>query len=1125
VPPNDTHDPLETRSAAPSAAEAAITIEPHPVTGRAYPRPSAAAQHRDPDRYLIINEHGRGGLGRVSRAHDLELGRDVAIKELISRGHLSEVRFLREALITARLEHPGIVPVHEAGRWPDGTPFYAMKLVAGRSLRELIAERTTVDERVALLHHVIAVADAMAYAHGRKIIHRDLKPSNVIVGDFGETIVIDWGLAKDLSATEETTVADAASGTSGDNDLTSTGSVLGTPAYMAPEQERGERVDQRADVFAIGAMLWELCSMHKVPPSDRKQRHRMLRRAGIDNDLVVIIDKAIDADPRRRYPDAGALASDLKAFKSGARITARNYSLFAMLAHWVQRHRLMAVSALAVVVLVAVWYRATLQQRTAELEAQMAQQETRAAQRVADISVTVAAVEQGRQALLHGATAEAETALRKAYERGDRSPGVAFMLARALQPHLAELAQLASSSGPMLSATFSPDGRQIVTTDNRNAQVWDGESYKKLFALPHGDEVHHAVYSADGARLVTAGVGAVKIWDATQGVLVHDLKHRGKPASYWIAAISPDGNRVAAIDVNGDVAHVWDANSGAPLAELRNDAEQVPSLAFSSDGRWLVMSGGDVVHLFDTTTWTVAHTLPARHVRTLSVDPTGPRLVTGTADGDLAIWDIARGARIRVRREIGEPVEKVAYSPNGELIVAAIHDGSARVWDAKSGRLRSHRNARRSRIASIEIDRTSTLVVAASVDGVVVVSDVAHGMTVAVLEGQKTPVRSVHFDPNSRRVIGASRDGTARVWDATSPYRRWSAPPISNGCGLLSLEPDRRFVAIGCVELDTRVWDTAHDRLLAELPAATQVAGDFNSSYPAVSADGDRAASARGNAVVIYDLPGGSPRRTILHRAAVSAVAFAPTGHDLVTGSIDGGLLVTRDDREPVTLPPSPDGIDAAAILADGRVVVAAGNRLRVFDSDRNTMLADLEVPNRVGLLRPSSQGASRLITVPKFTARTSTGLALLWDLERYRVTAELNGTEGAPYSARFVADGQQILTTGTEDAVRLWDGTTGQLRQTYRGSSRFFVDAALSPDRSMVIAGAADGPLWFWDATTERPLWKMQAHKSHVAGVHFEGDDIVTRGFGGEVSRWHLPRPEEVIGLVLPAVATGAPK
>jgi eukaryotic-like serine/threonine-protein kinase len=311
----------------------------------------AANQVGDPERYQILCEHGRGGLGRVSRAHDRSLGRDVAIKELISPGRVSELRFVREAQITARLEHPGIVPIHEAGRWPDGTPFYAMKLVAGRPLRDLIAERTTVDHRIGLLHHVIAIADAIAYAHGRNIIHRDLKPANVIIGDFGETIVIDWGLAKDLSTSDESPIDASSFRAAQDRDLTAAGAVVGTPSYMAPEQERGEHVDQRADVFAIGAMLWELCSLQKVPPTNLRLRHRLLRRAGIDRDLAVIIDKALDPDPKRRYPTAGTLAADLKAFSSGARIAARNYSLFAMLSHWTRRHRAVALATALVTTL------------------------------------------------------------------------------------------------------------------------------------------------------------------------------------------------------------------------------------------------------------------------------------------------------------------------------------------------------------------------------------------------------------------------------------------------------------------------------------------------------------------------------------------------------------------------------------------------------------------------------------------------------------------------------------------------------------------------------------------------------------------------------------------------------
>jgi tetratricopeptide (TPR) repeat protein len=335
----------------PASANPAHTLDPSStarIEEAAAEVPAAATGSRDPERYQVLGEYGRGGLGRVSRAHDRALGRDVAIKELISGGPVSEVRFLREALITARLEHPGIVPVHEAGRWPDGTPFYAMKLVSGRPLRDLIAERPTVDQRIGLLHHVIAVADAIAYAHGRNIIHRDLKPSNVIVGDFGETIVIDWGLAKDLSVAEETAVGGGPFRTPHDTDLTASGAILGTPLYMAPEQHRGEHVDQRADVYAIGGMLWELCALEKAPEMAR-QRYRLLRQAGIDKDLATIIVKALDPEPERRYADAGALAADLKAFKSGGLIAARSYSVFARLSRWLRRRRALVVSTAAVV--------------------------------------------------------------------------------------------------------------------------------------------------------------------------------------------------------------------------------------------------------------------------------------------------------------------------------------------------------------------------------------------------------------------------------------------------------------------------------------------------------------------------------------------------------------------------------------------------------------------------------------------------------------------------------------------------------------------------------------------------------------------------------------------------------
>src|SRR5690606_25982507 len=157
---------------------------------------------------------------------------------------------------TARLEHPAIVPVHDAGRWPGGKPFYAMKLVAGCSLKESLAEHATLADRLSLPPDALAVPDAIAYAHSTRLRHRDLQPSHAVVGEFGETVVIDWGLAKALTADADPAEPEAGPyrAPAGGDALTVHGQVVGTPAYMSPEQARGEPVDEATDVYALGAM-------------------------------------------------------------------------------------------------------------------------------------------------------------------------------------------------------------------------------------------------------------------------------------------------------------------------------------------------------------------------------------------------------------------------------------------------------------------------------------------------------------------------------------------------------------------------------------------------------------------------------------------------------------------------------------------------------------------------------------------------------------------------------------------------------------------------------------------------------------------------------------------------------
>ncbi len=278
-------------------------------------------------RYAISREQTRGGLGRILEAHDLRLDRPVAVKEPLNNGLDVEARFIREALITARLQHPAIVPIQDIGRTEEGKPFYVMKMVVGRSLAELLQEKRSLAERLSLLPNLIAVTEAMAYAHAQGIVHRDLKPSNVLIGPFGETVVIDWGLAADLGQANRSGYSVTGAYEFAVLELTNTGTVMGTPEYMPVEQAQGRSVDQRADVYAIGAMLYHVLS--GVPPYQGASSEEVLRAvtkadpipirlrlSEVPEKLAAIVAKAMARDRNDRYPTARELREDLRRFET-----------------------------------------------------------------------------------------------------------------------------------------------------------------------------------------------------------------------------------------------------------------------------------------------------------------------------------------------------------------------------------------------------------------------------------------------------------------------------------------------------------------------------------------------------------------------------------------------------------------------------------------------------------------------------------------------------------------------------------------------------------------------------------------------------------------------------------------
>jgi serine/threonine protein kinase len=274
-------------------------------------------------RYEILALLGQGGMGTVYRALDRELGREVALKVVGPRAatqlEAADERLLAEARILARLEHPGLVPVHDLGTLPDGRVFYAMKQVRGERL-DVFVHTLGREDRLELLRLFERICETVAFAHAQGVIHRDLKPGNIMVGPFGEVLVLDWGLAKIRSNPEPGAAplaeesSESHSRLTDDVSATGAGTILGTPGYMAPEQSAGSEADERSDVFALGALLRFLLTGSPEPTPGR--------RRALPAPLRAIIAKATAPVPADRYPRASEIWADLARFMSGAAVEA-----------------------------------------------------------------------------------------------------------------------------------------------------------------------------------------------------------------------------------------------------------------------------------------------------------------------------------------------------------------------------------------------------------------------------------------------------------------------------------------------------------------------------------------------------------------------------------------------------------------------------------------------------------------------------------------------------------------------------------------------------------------------------------------------------------------------------------
>jgi WD40 repeat protein len=831
----------------------------------------------DREKYVVTSELARGGMGRILRARDRRLDRPVAIKEVLPGNEQLARRFEREARMTARLQHPAIVNVYEAGRWPTGELFFAMKLVEGRPLEHAISETETVAERIALLPHVIRVAEALAYAHGERVIHRDLKSANVLVGAYGETVVIDWGLAKDMTAgpdADDPLAHQAPSDKAGTDKLTAIGAVMGTPAFMPPEQARGDEVDERADVYAIGAILYHLLAgetaytgkssidvLRKVleaPPLPLERRVSQLPR-----ELLAIVAKAMAREPHDRYPTARELAEDLERFQHGQLVAAHHYTPLALARRWIRRHRVPLAVAIALVA-----------GGTAVVTQRVASRERAAAVALADERAIAEA-----RALVQSDPAAAIGALLKLSPESTHWSAARMIAADARAQGLARV--LRGHDDRISNLVFAPSGKQLASASaDTTIRVWDLASGEARVMRGHSGPITDLAFSPDGRWLVSGSTDrTVQLWEVTTGANRVWVGHGGAVLD---VAFSPDGTRVASAGRDQTI-RVW----------------EVPS------GRSRVLSGH--------------HTPVAR----VAWSPRGDALASAGADG-VRLWDLAgNGSSIDEH-----PARLVAYAPSGELASAG-EDGLIRIFKADGTFervLAGHDGA----IERIEFAKVGSHLASAAADATVRLWDPATGAG-RVLGAHEGQVFDVAFDPSGNEVASVGRDGTVRVFSVVGDERRvlrghrGSVTAVAFGNGVL---------ASGGTDHGVRLWNPSgealqthgdppplpHEQVQATSAGLTATAAEAvirlsNGTVLrghegrvlalAFSPHGNELASGSDDRTVrLWDLASGESRVLVGHAAPVAAVAFSADGKQLVSTGTDGTSRVWADDlpRDPATL-------------------------------------------------------------------------------------------------------------------------------------------------------------------------------------------------------------------------------
>ncbi len=912
-------------------------------------RSSDTFERANANRFRIVKEHARGGLGVVYVAVDTQLRREVAVKQIRADRVTNSAyrdKFSLEAEVTGQLEHPGIVPVYALGVDDTGAPFYAMRFVRGEDLHARIKKfhtRIGKKEEVfdgvelrGLLRRFIDVCNAVEYAHDRGVLHRDLKPGNIMLGKHGETLVVDWGLAKAsgkhffADTTGELSELPIQSGSSGATSETAYGSFIGTPAYAPPEQVLGklEELGPPSDVYSLGAIMYELLSgcraieaadvhelAQKVVAGDFREprQHNKL----ISKSLNAVCMKAMATRPFDRYQTVGLLRRDIESWLSDLPVTARRESLTDQAHRWFRKHRSLATASIFSVLIIGLIstfaaYRMNYlrgQEAAARKQSDIDKASAQRSQKQSELDKTAAEAArkqvsaQSREFRLAAAEDFFEAGL-FAYDAGnleqsDRLLQHSWINAKASQELLNRLQPVIldrlNRGGrrigfplrhdyPVQDTEFSYTGQYLVTSTGRRVRVWDSETSALITELDIAPIVSWARFihcSPVANELLVGGDSTVKVFSIPDGKVLNTFEREwdraANPAGTTLAACFSNSGKSIAIGRIGE-ATIYDIRTGVALQEFTcpSDSPMLAEIFFNKDDTRLTYG----VEQQTVATWIVGNNSPVP-------DKTfggGGIALKGTKQV-FSVYPQHYSNIFFDKFTDAKPVggasmwnfRDLTVSPLG-LFAATRDSRVARLWSLGTGEPVGRHLHHAETITDIAFSPDGATIASSSMDATVMVWDAISGTQLVGPMQHTNTVNSVRYNRDGTLLATSSADKSARIWSVQNG-KELARIPHSKQVSFATFHPSKSILA-SVSDATVQLWDFSSD--LPRFLIRRHVSGASNTpespySFFRLSPTGSIVATATYGQVALWDVSSGHLiGQQAIQNGIVNDIAFSP---------------------------------------------------------------------------------------------------------------------------------------------------------------------------------------------------------------------------------------------------------